>query len=692
MTGERRPATPGTTPPPLRSSAMFDKSSLPEADLEFVVLSDTHYMLPAEDVEFESRREQTDRAAHALALVESLDPDFVVHLGDLVQEFPGREAFDRALDRATEQLAGRSMTWHHVAGNHDVGDKPDPLMPTAPTTEDALETYHDRFGRSWYSWERAGIQFVVVNSQLLNSSLPEAERQREWLESELRDSSAEPALLFSHLPPFVHRETEPSTGHYDNVGRSAREWLLELIEETGVAHVFSGHCHFEFHDRVGETAFQVVPSPSFTRPGFGELFSSCPPPERGRDDRGKLGFYLVRIRQDEVHCHRIGTHGHTESGIDDDERRLLTRTTRSLPDSPVGASLLQPFSETAQVPATFPSSIRQPVGNDYPLLACVQTGIATIRTAARDATDDPARRNLEAFRRTGGTVVATLFDDATASPTELGTVVDEIELRLPGTPYPNAATAERIASLRDSTGAPIGLSTTVPSRSVAGKQHDRLRTGYSADELEALDDRLAELDCDVDRVLCGIDASSTPWEAVSDAPRATSLRQVGAVDFLVRATDVEPPGQLRRAAEAVFAVAARRDARCYLEPLRSLDRTMDAARGLLDRRCNPTPALHAVRCLNTVLFGPDTDWARRSTPDHPDARIPGLAGDGRVLRLVLPEPDESVTVDPSADGVPEGTSLVDEFSLERGTRRLLDSSTDDPPSVAIDEVTLLSFE
>lgn len=64
---------------------MFNKSELPNRTLEFVVVPDTHYMLPQDDVEFESRRRQTERATHALVRINDLDPDFVVHLGDIVQ-------------------------------------------------------------------------------------------------------------------------------------------------------------------------------------------------------------------------------------------------------------------------------------------------------------------------------------------------------------------------------------------------------------------------------------------------------------------------------------------------------------------------------------------------------------------------------------------------------------------------------
>ncbi|GIS59516.1 MAG: hypothetical protein CM1200mP2_17410 [Planctomycetaceae bacterium] len=48
-----------------RRIATWDRSLLPAADFEFVVLADTHYMIDPGDgpVEFSSRRLQTERAA-----------------------------------------------------------------------------------------------------------------------------------------------------------------------------------------------------------------------------------------------------------------------------------------------------------------------------------------------------------------------------------------------------------------------------------------------------------------------------------------------------------------------------------------------------------------------------------------------------------------------------------------------------
>ncbi len=65
-------------------SAMFDRSHLAPTEFEFVVVSDTHFILDPEPyvVEFDSVREWSQRATWSLKLAAALDGDFVIHLGD----------------------------------------------------------------------------------------------------------------------------------------------------------------------------------------------------------------------------------------------------------------------------------------------------------------------------------------------------------------------------------------------------------------------------------------------------------------------------------------------------------------------------------------------------------------------------------------------------------------------------------
>ena len=142
----------------------YDLSHLPPANFEFVVIADTHYMIDPGDgpVEFESRRKQTARIEHAFTLIDSLEPEFAIHMGDLTQAYPGSPDYDRGRAEALEQLSRLQFKRHQVAGNQDVGDKPDRTMPTDAVEPETLAAYHKAFGCSWYSLDRAGFRIFVI--------------------------------------------------------------------------------------------------------------------------------------------------------------------------------------------------------------------------------------------------------------------------------------------------------------------------------------------------------------------------------------------------------------------------------------------------------------------------------------------------------------------------------------------------
>ncbi|NJN84537.1 MAG: hypothetical protein HC802_21145 [Caldilineaceae bacterium] len=261
----------------------FDRSHLPPALYEFVAIADTHYMLDpgGRALEFESRRRQSARADYALACVAALEAPLVIHMGDLVQEFPERPGFSQAMSEARDQLARHGVQPRFVAGNHDVGDKPDPTMPTAWATAAALTDQHGRFGPSWASWDEGDLHFVILNSQIMNGPLPEAEEQACWLEADLASHRDRRVFVFIHLPPFLHSSGEPGLGHYDNIDEPARGWLLDLLEKAPVELVLAAHVHWSFVNRIGPADYLTTPSVAFTRPGFGELFSSAPADEQG---------------------------------------------------------------------------------------------------------------------------------------------------------------------------------------------------------------------------------------------------------------------------------------------------------------------------------------------------------------------------------------------------------------------------
>ena len=626
--------------------SLYDRSFLRAAQYEFVVIADTHYMLDVRDraVEFGSRRRQTARAEYALTCVASLKPALVIHMGDLVQEFPERPDFAQAVTEALAQLARHGITPRQVAGNHDVGDKPDPTMPADWVSAEFLAGYHARFGRSWQSWEQDDLHFVILNSQIMNSALPAAEEQWQWLAEDLANAAQQRIFLFLHLPPYLDTPDEPALGHYDNIDEPARGRLLALVEKYGVELMFAAHVHWGFINRFGDTDYRTVPSVAFTRPGFSELFSSPAPPEQGRDDTAKLGFYLVRVFEEGTHVHFLRTDG--RSGAVDETPRLVTRTSPDLPHSPLGVVLHHPLVVHGEVPSAWPSTIRQPVRNDYPLQACLELGVRYLRVPLTDLVDPLQRERLALLRRQGVHITATLLwhdhlrlDDQWAA---VAADIDALDVMTPGAPWPSGRLCEQLVQTARPCDLEISLSTVVPGRNIRGKQHARSQHAYDPDQLEQLNDHLAQHDVHVDRVLCRIEPAIGAWQTLSHFRDTAALGQIGAVDWVLNAGVRDERTQCNCVAEALFAAALSPGSRMFLEPLLDLDRTMDAGNGLLDRMSNPRDAFHVVRTLNTVLYSRGAAYEPATVAAQVgQQQILGLRTEGREMRLLLPTEEKA---------------------------------------------------
>ena len=585
----------------------FDRTLLPPARLEFVVVADTHYMVDVGDapLEFESRRRQGERAGRAWRAIAALDPAFVVHMGDMVQEFPGRPEYDRTVREALGQIrdAGLWERCRFVAGNHDIGDRPDPTMPTGETTDESLEMWERRHGPSWHTWEAEGIHFLVINSQLLNTRLPAAVVQRAWFEEQLEAFGGEPCVLFLHMPPYLREPREPWLGHYDNLGEPDRTWLLDRVRRHRIQAMFTGHVHFQYFDHIdGETGtcrYFVTPSTSFTRPGFSHLFTSAPPPEQGRDDAAKLGFFLCRLVEGRLDVHRVRMTALSHPGDGACLINPLPAASRS--PSPAGGfghgvTLRHVLAPQVEVPVAWPSVIRQPVRNDYPLLSCLELGATWARTPVGDLVDPVQSRRLALLRAEGVRLQAVALgeEEAVAHLGDLG-AADALEVQLPGRTLPEAGALRTLAAA----GLPLVLAPVLPGQAVPGKQHHRTRTGYRAEELDDLGDALDSLGVRA-AAACRLDPAA-PWKEAEQLAEARR-RRWHPLQLLAELPAVDDGGNANAVARALL-VAASLDVPLILEPLVDLDRTMDVASGLLDTRCNPRPAFDVARSLAALLRG-----------------------------------------------------------------------------------------
>ncbi len=583
----------------------FDRSDVPQADLEFVVIADTHHLVDpgmystkGDSVTPEIVREWSDRGDWALALTKATETELVFHVGDLAQEYPGSRFFDTGRRAAVAQFEESGLEVNFAAGNMDIGDKPDPTVPAGWVEPGFLKRWDEDFGKSFFSRTEGDTHFVVLNSQIMNTTLPEAIEQREWVEADLAAHASYRIFLFMHLPPYLVDEDEPGLGSYDVLGNPDRTWLLDLCRRYEVEALFSGHTHFQVFNRTGGTRLYTLPSTTTTRPGFYEAFNVCPP-DRGWIDTTKLGFFLVRVTDDATSVHLIRTSGETHANHPAGSR-ILTGTTVDVPHSPAATYLRLPITNQSDGAISYPNHVRHRIRDDYPLLSCVEAGIRHVRFPIHDLDVALQAGQLAVLRSEGVQLTATVLcprPGHIAAAARKASEADFIEVQLTNRFLPEGEDLEALAELRE---AGVGVAMAPLALEDTGKVHLRSRTGFRPRELPDLDDMVSEHGVHLDRAVCMVDDSESVWNDIRAFD--TPLRSVGGLDFLVP-LGADDGANAQAAAEALFAAATMPGCRLYLDPLQDLDRVTKVVNGLLDRLSNPRPAFHVTRVLNTVLFG-----------------------------------------------------------------------------------------
>lgn len=660
---------------------VLDRSNIDRSPFEFIVLADTHYVLPekANSGEFATRRFQTARIGTALRLAERIDPSFVLHLGDMVQEFPGTTDFPEALRQAKEQLDASGLHIHHVAGNHDVGDKPDPTTAAPWTTPEFLRHYHDHIGPSWFSFDEGGVHFVILNTSIMNADLEAADEQWEWLESDLASNRQRRTVVSFHIPLYLMEEDEPALGHYDNVAEPARSRLLALCEQHGVDLVLAGHSHFAFVNQRGAQRLYVIPSTSTTRPGFSELFSSAAPPSQGHNDADKLGMYLVRVYDDGFRFNYLRTHGVAAAELPPDGSRiLLPATSAELTTSQMSVTLRHTLTNFAEIPITFPSAVRQPVRNDYPLLSLLELTATCVRVPGAELADPRQVDRHRILRASGLRTVATyLWQPEAPLVAEAGGVVEDVdafEIQIPGDDLPADAVLETVAALGAATGRPVSICQVTLAQLRSAQMHRRQRFGYKPSALPALEERILSSGRAVDRIVVHIEDREELWSLVEGLTGGRPTTRRG-VDVLVEVGLQGIASDAWLAAEALVALSAVAGALVHVDTLVELDRTMDVRGGLLDRMCNPQAAFKVLQTLNTVLHGRVIGGRIARTSRTPYG-VRAELRDGGALLLVLPGLEAKARLQLEAELAGMGSRPAVRYSLASGW--VTDTGTMDP--------------
>ena len=199
------------------AEARLRTAALPGTPFHFVVFGDSG---------------DASQTQYALARrIEQVDPDFLVHTGDLVYPRGARAGYRRAFFVPYRRLIRQVAFWP-VPGNHDVAE-PDRGAPFREVFELPANGPAQVTPEHAYWFDYADARFVMIDSNLSQQVL--AERVAPWLEATFAGFPGRWRFVVLHHPPYTVGAHKPS--------EAVRRALVPAFEAAGVDIVFSGHDH-----------------------------------------------------------------------------------------------------------------------------------------------------------------------------------------------------------------------------------------------------------------------------------------------------------------------------------------------------------------------------------------------------------------------------------------------------------------
>ncbi|MCX6910931.1 MAG: metallophosphoesterase [Verrucomicrobia bacterium] len=266
----------------------------------FAVVTDTHFGFPADG---QGEHIYTKLAKQTLAEVQAAGPDFIIHLGDILNHFPNDPQWPAAVKLTREQFAASRVPIFAVPGNHDVGQKPSLTAPTIAVhrvRQEWLSLYRQQFKSDYHVIDRAGCRVILLNCLLFNTGLPAERAQWDRLRGDLEAAKGSKIVLGFHMPLFWCRQDDPGPGNYHLIDEPARGQLLQLIQQYKVRAVLTGHAHQPIVNAWSEALLLTAPSTSFAC-----SYGFYPDLKSLHTEPSKLGWLLVRVYEDDMIINRF---------------------------------------------------------------------------------------------------------------------------------------------------------------------------------------------------------------------------------------------------------------------------------------------------------------------------------------------------------------------------------------------------
>jgi len=651
----------------------------------FVVVADTHIN---QDEHTSSSPYATNALANARARQVFLEiaampeqPQFVIHLGDIVNPVPSLPTFDQAVRHFKDIIKPVKVPVHVLPGNHDVGDKRIEWMPAEQVCDSFLEKYRASFGDDFFSFEQEGLRFILVNSLLINSGLEDEKRQQQWLERQLEvaEAKAQRVFMFMHYPPYIYSTKEK--GNYDNLDEPGRGWLLGLMARPQVEAVFAGHVHNFWYDRVGTSEFYMLPSTAFLRHDFSEFFRCAPEAgdEFGRGDLQKFGYAIVDVYETGHVCYSVRSNGRSaEPGQPCSDQPMSYRAHPKVSGlASIGVELRHPWAESVQITSTggVQEFGRKWARNDYPLQALWEMGARLAKVPDIDLIEDESRERMQKLAAVGHHFVVTCVGmpkkKALSDVNLKNAGVSAFEVNLTAQRFEQAA--ENLAAIRREHGVKIyyaKLLTADPSQYDGTHFSHVVRAGFELDELDGYIEVITQ--AVKDGVIDGITVRVDSTQCLRAACRRMQAFHVRTGAQILASLKLSGPGIATERADDAANVASVAHAMVFAATTRGIqfvyDTFMDVDRGyfprhaFIDRRYNPRPMARAFTTLMAILGGgqavrvakgSDEKWALRfSVGSDQYGLTAAQAGAATHLHVLDASTEDTTSVLDLATGMP----------------------------------------
>ncbi|WP_282607770.1 metallophosphoesterase [Pelagibius sp. Alg239-R121] len=628
----------------------------------FAVITDTHLNQGEDECNspFEVNRLANRRMRHVVRDLNQRDLAFVINVGDLIHPVPAiPELYEQAAARFHEQVADLQHQLHLVPGNHDIGDKPNDWAPAAQICDAYVALWEKHFGAHYHAFDHGDCHFVIINAQIINSGLACEEEQRLWLENDLKANSGKRIFLNSHYPPYFTRPDEEE--NYDNIGEPGRSWMLNLLKQYDIEALFIGHVHNFWYNRYANTDCYLLPSTAFVRQDYSEMFRIKPGPDdqAGRNDKAKLGYFVVRVYEGGHLCDVIRTYGKTlDPGTPERAavQGVMPVHPRLNPHAGFGFDMRQNWMEIVEIPPTggLDEFDRKEVRNDYPLMALWEMGVRKLRVPLRDLMVTDACERMRMLRGQGHEFTLFSFGVPNTHTTKL--ILDNQDIFSAWEIGVNWEVFERIASdigqIARQADLPVYLSrlrSIDELREEAGRYYHVINQGFLAEDYEQMEAILDREDMTgaLDGFVFRLTANRRPWEAIQEAgalaaglgvKASVHLRMCGADPAEATQDDVWAGNRI---AEALFASVAQDNVSVYADTFIDNDRGYFVRNGVLDRLNNPRKAFHIVRHLNAALSQDPGPFTAGSCSIVDGGRVMSIKGMRFTFLLAVAEASRS---------------------------------------------------